>query len=339
MAYNVLKGKVEGSVDQHADQEIGGVKVFKSTVSASVFYDTDADAPCVTANDVAIERLNGATNTGLLTLTGDRVATVHHNLKFNGTALTAPRVHAGKFQGSGEDLTNLPVNKFSDVIPATFINLGAGLHDVRGKLQPNVGAGMCTEDGKLTLNLSTQGGLSTQTGKLVVDPAAAPLVNTAGQNLSDGDLLLVSDISRGTVHRTTLQNLYNNYIHTKVPQPAGNTNEIQIKGKKGFASSSKLTYDTITETLNIQGKVASNSLSVEGDLVCSGAVVKNIATITNKSYEVASSDYTLICDTVDAIILGGWWLLKRLILTNIICDHIPFALKHSKGPLISTTNI
>ena len=29
MAYNVLKGAVEGSVDQHADQEIGGVKVFK----------------------------------------------------------------------------------------------------------------------------------------------------------------------------------------------------------------------------------------------------------------------------------------------------------------------
>lgn len=37
MAYNVLKGIVEGSVDQHADQEIGGVKVFKNTVSASVF--------------------------------------------------------------------------------------------------------------------------------------------------------------------------------------------------------------------------------------------------------------------------------------------------------------
>ena len=37
MAYNVLKGAVEGSVDQHADQEIDGVKVFKSTISASVF--------------------------------------------------------------------------------------------------------------------------------------------------------------------------------------------------------------------------------------------------------------------------------------------------------------
>ena len=32
MAYNILKGTVDGSVDQHADQEIGGVKVFKNTI-------------------------------------------------------------------------------------------------------------------------------------------------------------------------------------------------------------------------------------------------------------------------------------------------------------------
>ena len=45
MAYNVLKGSVDGSVDQHADQEISWVKVFKNTISASVFYDTDAQSP------------------------------------------------------------------------------------------------------------------------------------------------------------------------------------------------------------------------------------------------------------------------------------------------------
>ena len=59
MAYNVLKGKVEGSVDQHEDQEIGGVKVFKNTVSASVFWDTDAQSPCATMKDVAITKIQG----------------------------------------------------------------------------------------------------------------------------------------------------------------------------------------------------------------------------------------------------------------------------------------
>ena len=57
MAYNILKGVVEGSVDQYADQEIDGVKVFKNTISASVFYDTDAQSPCATMKDVAITRL------------------------------------------------------------------------------------------------------------------------------------------------------------------------------------------------------------------------------------------------------------------------------------------
>ena len=55
MAYNVLKGKVVGSVDQHGDQEIDGVKIFKNTVSASAFYDIDAKAVCVTARDLPIK--------------------------------------------------------------------------------------------------------------------------------------------------------------------------------------------------------------------------------------------------------------------------------------------
>ena len=33
MAYNILKGSVEGSVDQHGDQEINGIKIFKNTPS------------------------------------------------------------------------------------------------------------------------------------------------------------------------------------------------------------------------------------------------------------------------------------------------------------------
>ena len=48
MAYNVVNGIVSGSVDQHADQEISGIKIFKNTISASVFYDTDAQSPCAT---------------------------------------------------------------------------------------------------------------------------------------------------------------------------------------------------------------------------------------------------------------------------------------------------
>ena len=65
MAYNILKGTVDGSVDQHADQEIGGVKVFKNTVSASVFWDTDAQSPCATLKDVGVRSVAGKTKNGI----------------------------------------------------------------------------------------------------------------------------------------------------------------------------------------------------------------------------------------------------------------------------------
>ena len=77
MAYNVLKGNVAGSVDQHADQEIDGVKVFKNTISASVFYDTDAQSPCATIKDVAITRIEGAARNSILTYNGGTTATAN----------------------------------------------------------------------------------------------------------------------------------------------------------------------------------------------------------------------------------------------------------------------
>ena len=87
MAYNVLKGTVEGSVDQHADQEIGGVKVFKSTISASVFYDTDAQSPCATIKDVAFTKVAGGRPTAVLTYGGETTAVANHNMLFDGETL------------------------------------------------------------------------------------------------------------------------------------------------------------------------------------------------------------------------------------------------------------
>ena len=61
----IFKGTVDGSVDQHADQEINGVKVFKNTVSASVFWDTDAQSPCATLKDVGVRSVAGKTKNGM----------------------------------------------------------------------------------------------------------------------------------------------------------------------------------------------------------------------------------------------------------------------------------
>ena len=37
MAYNILKGNVDGSVDQHADQEISGIKIYPNK-TVNIFW-------------------------------------------------------------------------------------------------------------------------------------------------------------------------------------------------------------------------------------------------------------------------------------------------------------
>ena len=298
MAYNVLKGKVEGSVDQYADQEIEGVKVFKNTVSASVFYDTDAGEACVTSKDVALTSITGGSKNSLITFQENKTGKAHHNLNFDGTVLNAPTINAKTIRASAENLTNIPTNAFNGVINAEYINFGAGISDIRGQLQLNLGAGLSADQEQVTLNLANDGGLALAGNKLTIDPAKAQPINAGGQNLSDNDVLLVSDISRGTVTSTTLSNLYQNYINSKIPHPAGSQDEIQLKGKRGFASSAKLTYDTASETLNVENNLKANSISINSTLSCSGAIIKNITTITQRNYEVKPSDYTIICDTV-----------------------------------------
>ena len=298
MAYNVLKGNVEGSVDQHADQHIDGVKVFKNTVSASVFYDTDAEGPCVTSKDVAFSHAEGSRTTGLITFEGEKKTKIHHNLSFDGNNLVAPKIHAQSVRASGAELTDLPADRFNDKIKATFLDLGAGLHSVRGTLQVKAESGLQNSEEGLTLNISSTGGLDLRSKKLVINPAKAPLINNAGQNLSDADILLVGDVSRGSVHGTTLQNLYESYITSKIPKAAGTLNELQFKGKRGFASSDKLSYDTNTDTLKVGGTLSATTVSVEKSLSCGGAVIKNIDIIQKRNYEVGPGDYTLVCDTV-----------------------------------------
>ena len=83
MAYNLFKGVVEGSVDQYGDQEIDGVKIFKNTISASVFYDTDAQSPCATIKNVAIEKIKAGAPNALLIYGGQKNAYTDHGLRFD----------------------------------------------------------------------------------------------------------------------------------------------------------------------------------------------------------------------------------------------------------------
>jgi hypothetical protein len=298
MAYNVLKGIVEGSVDQYGDQEIEGIKVFKSTISASVFYDTDAQSACATMKDVAITKVIGTMKNAVLIFQEDSTLKADYHLTFDGQKLETKNIHAQNFVGSGAGLTNLPHDKFTAPIAGTHIDHGPGLQDVRGTLQLKAGPGLIADDDGLSIGLASTSGLAIRGKNLVIDPTKADSITTGGQNLSDKDVLLVGDVSQGGVHKTTLANLYDNYVNLKIPHAAGETNELQLKGKGGFASAPQLTYDVAQNTLKVEGKIAATSLNVESGLTCGGAIISNIKKIKTKLYEVAADDYTVLCDSI-----------------------------------------
>ena len=297
MAYNVLKGAVEGSVDQHGDQEINGVKVFKDTVSASVFWDTDAQSPCATMKDVAITKIKGGTTGGVLTYTSDGQATSNFNLTFDGTTLTTKNLSATCIEGDASDIRNVPADRFNDTIPAHALKIGNGLTNVRGNLQIQTNEGLTVDQNGLSLLTANNGGLTLTGNKLAIDASKTTNVTESGQNLSDQDLLIVTDISRGNVVHTTLNNFYEGYIKNKVQHAAGNINEVQIKNSQGFTSSPNFNYDISTNTLKVDGTTKTQNLKVTGDVTCEGAVFQNITTVASRIYEVQASDYTLICDT------------------------------------------
>tara|TARA_Y100000034_G_scaffold136634_1_gene214269 strand:- start:2261 stop:3340 length:1080 start_codon:yes stop_codon:yes gene_type:complete len=291
MAYNVLKGIVEGSVDQYGDQEIDGVKVFKSTISASVFYDTDARSPCATMKDVAITQLEGETKKALLTLQEDTVARAEQNLTFDGEVLTTKNVRAERFIGDGAQLVNLPADQFKGKISAASLNLGNSLHNNESELEVNVGGGLTAGATGLSIAAAAHGGLGLLRGQLSINPNNCLHVTHGGQNLTDKDTLLVYDASRGALYNTTLENLYSSYIHSKIPHAAGKRYSVQLKGARGFEASDKFTFDVGRGIMQIEGKVSADSLDI------AGAVTHNITTVTSSKYKVNDSDYTVLVNS------------------------------------------
>ena len=308
MAYNVLKGKVEGSVDQHGDQEIDGVKIFKNTISASVFYDTDAQSACATENNVAIKKLTTDTKFGILTYQGEKIAKSNHNLTFDGLVLRADKAIINSLAGSGEELKNVPAEHLSGKVSAHSINYGAGLEDYMATLKIKTSAGIkCNDDG-VSLNLSPNGALSIRNQKLFVDPDNSLNIKDGGQNVSDADLLMVYDSSRGELRHSTLKNLYDGFVNLKVPHAGGSKNSIQFKGNKSFEGSQDLTYDSSNKTMSVKGttktlnmQVAQN-LESNNKLYINGAVYREIKNISDPFYTIQDTDNTLLFNTSKNVI-------------------------------------
>ena len=152
MAYNILKGKVEGSVDQYGDQEIDGVKVFKNTVSASVFWDTNAQSPCATLKDVAVTEIKGKHVGGVLTYNSENTLQASYNFTYKDNTLNVQNLNASNIAGSGKGLHDLPADRFNNKISANFLDYSQGLQNVRGSLQIKAADGIITSEDGIALN-------------------------------------------------------------------------------------------------------------------------------------------------------------------------------------------
>jgi len=347
MAYNVLKGKVEGSVDQHTDQEIDGVKVFKNTISASVFYDTDAQSPCATENNVAINKIGGFTKNGIITYEGDKSARAHFNLTFDGKTLTADTAVFKNITGDVSGIHNIPAEKLIGKIDADRIECGHGIESHAGSLRIKKSDGIIATKEGLEVDISPNGALAFKSGKILIDPQNTLDVTTSGQNISDSDTLLIYDASRGDLRHTTFKNLYDGYISIKIPRAAGSINALQFKGNKTFDASDNLTYDNNNSVLNIKGKTkslfieASNSLKSNGITEINGALYKSIKTISDSEYHIQDTDNTILLDVsknkITAVLPPAKENYGRVIIIKIVVsDEQKYRIRGSSTAKITT---
>ncbi len=330
MAYNVVKGIVEGSVDQENDQEIRGVKIFKSTISASVFYDTDARSPCATENKVALTKLSNSTLNGVLTYQGDKIARSNYNLTFDGNMLSTPHLHAAKITGSGGGLWDVPADALRGTVPANSIRYTDGLYDYRSSLKVKNGFGIMVNDDGVSVHLHTNSGLGIRSRKLSLDLKNTLKINEKGQNISDSDLIVVHDTMRDEVRHSTFKNLYDGYLVHKVLRPQGPQNSIQINNGKNLAGSPALTFDPRAGKLQLQGElrassaIVSQDLEVCGDLKCTGAVFGDIKCIKDARYNFGIKDNTILFDASDNKIVATLPPAKensgRIITVKRICS-------------------
>ena len=196
-------------------------------------------------------------------------------------------------------MVQIPSDKFSEKINACHLNFGRGLHEVRDELQIKTNNGLIVDEDGIGVSLTSTSGLSVKSKNLTIDISKTLPINRDGQNISDQDTILISDISRNQTNNTTIKNLFDSYITPRVHKPSGNSNEIQFMHQKRFSSSGNLTFNKDTNLLCVDGKIKTHAINIDSSLKCAGSVYKNISKTTEKNYHISDEDYTILCDASD----------------------------------------
>jgi hypothetical protein len=252
---------------------------------------------------VAFDKHGGGTPNGIVTYQQEKEVKSHYNLTFDGKILKVPHIVGATITASGGGLYDIPAHQLAGEIPAHSINFGSGLESWKETLKVNGGDGIAVGDDGVEVGLLTNGGLGFKNGKVTVNPHNSLNITTNGQNISDTDLLLAYDMTRREVRHTTFKNLYDGYLHLKVPHADGPTNAVQFKGKGGFTGEHGFTYEPGNNTLSVKGTIdalkvqVTKKLETTGDLEINGALYKEIKVVDTETYEFQDTDHTVLFDT------------------------------------------
>jgi len=274
MAYNAsdelqqLTHLTDKIVDRKSDQAIEGQKTFINGIVAANFTLTDGS----TLQPAAIEIIEDSKPNAILVCNGDKSARATAVEITEKGRLIGDQAIFKSIKASGKYLSEIPSNQLVGNLPLNLV-----------PLKPHTA--LAVVDNQLSVDLNN-----------VLN------ITLHGQTIADLDTILVYDVSHNALRKTTLKNLYDNFIDSKMPHPGGQQGSLQFKAGKGFTGSAAITFDKAQKVLSVDGGVtainfkAIESLEVGGSLACKSAQYHAITQISTPTYTVQETDYTILAD-------------------------------------------
>jgi len=278
MAYNILKddvefsgvnlGNIEDMINDHANQSVGGVKTFTSTVtasagvSASVYYGNGANLSGISVTPGGVDRSIQFHTASALS--------GNANFIFDGSNVTLTgELSASFISGSGANIFNLSPSNISGVLNASKINLGQGLEDSSNAVR---------------VKLDSTPGIARSNSGIKIDVDS---LSSAG-SLADADILLVDKSGN---KKTTAVAIYN-YVNGKlsIPTVAGSNTQIQINDSGDLGASANLTFNSTSNTLATTTISCSANISASA-FIGDGSQLQNVG--GQNAYNSFTANYTV----------------------------------------------
>jgi hypothetical protein len=263
---NSNTGSIEGMVDNHNDQTIGGIKTFSTAVTASGFFDSTGGGTAIVSSP--INTLFGAGEDRVAIFSGSNDLTASNDLTFDGTVLSVGanisssiHISASAFFGAGTGLTGLPAASITGQVNAANINFGNGLNNVGGALTISASNSSISidSDGIAVNAAGNTSGLKLGGSGLRVDPNRGTSIDSLA---ADDEFLVADNNDSNNLKKSTITQLQT-YMQNSLSfgGAAGSNSQIQFNSSGDFAGDNTFTFNSTTKVVAATGLSASSNIS------------------------------------------------------------------------------